>query len=366
MGQASYLFSYNLINVWRICMNETSLLINSAFALRQQDLKPVYTQIGDKIDRPYTDSEIKNSIEQLIKLDNKAGKPQDEIDKRCFEFEKYLKEHTKKTDGKTNYSIDLNKLERIIITPKATGYISTAFIDFAKSNNIAIYWIDVKGKVDASFIPFNFKKPQLVVKQAEARLNGKSLKIAKYLIKLKLESEDMKEYIPKLKKAKDIKEVMQIEALASNLYFKNWEFSKEWNWKGRHGKASGNKNSIDQINTLLNLGYSLLAQRMSEILLKRGFELSIAFVHANEGTNYFNMLSYDILEPFRVWIDRQVIAMTGRHRINPDDFIFTDDKNTMVFKDDAFDIALTEFLWILEPLEHKSLSMIKEIEQILS
>lgn len=177
----------------------------------------------------------------------------------------------------------------------------------------------------------------------------------------------MKDYIPKLSKAKDIKDIMQVEAGASNVYFKQWVFSKEWNWKGRHGKASsGNKNSVDAINTLLNLGYSLLAQRMSEILLKRGFELSIGFMHQNEAQKpYWNMLVYDFIEPYRVWIDKQVIEMTARHRIKPTDFTFSDDKMSMTFKDNAFDIALEEFMFVLNPLEHNSLPVIRKVEKML-
>lgn len=146
---------------------------------------------------------------------------------------KFLREHSKKIEVKKDYPIDLHNIERIIITPMGKGYISTAFIDFAKANSIAIYWIDSKGKVDASFLPFNFKRPSLIIKQVESRINGKALEITKYLIKLKLESQDMKDYIPKLNKARDIKEIMQVEAGASNIYFKQWMFNKEWDWKGR-------------------------------------------------------------------------------------------------------------------------------------
>jgi CRISPR/Cas system-associated endonuclease Cas1 len=60
---------------------------------------------------------------------------------------------------------------------------------------------------------------------------------------------------------------------------------------------------------MLNLGYSLLAQQMSEILLKRGFELSIGFMHVNERRKYWNMLTYDFIEPYRVLIDNAVFTI---------------------------------------------------------
>ncbi|MFZ3059445.1 MAG: CRISPR-associated endonuclease Cas1 [Candidatus Methanoperedens sp.] len=345
--------------------NESSLLINSLFALRKQNLKPVFTHI-ETTERPYTDSEIDELMSQQLERDKKAGLPEKRINHHGKLYLKFLREHNKKIEVKKDYPIDLHNTERIIITPNGKGYISTAFIDFAKANSIAIYWIDSKGKVDASFLPFNFKRPSLIIKQVESRINGKALEITKYLIKLKLESQGMKDYIPKLNKALDIKEIMQIEAISANLYFKNWVFGKEWNWKGRHGKVSGNKNAVDPINSMLNLGYSLLAQRMSELLLKRGFELSIGFMHQNEAQKpYWNMLVYDFIEPYRVWIDSQVIEMILGLRIKPTDFTFTKDKMSMTFKDNAFDIALNEFMFVLNPLELKSLPLIRKIEKML-
>lgn len=339
-------------------MIEHTLLINSPFALRQHEGLPIYTEI--KSFKLLTEQQIKDTRD---KIKNKIAVPKLIIVKKESKDE----ESPEKMRVKVNHPLDMNKLERIIITPMGKGYISTAFIDFAKAHNIPIYWIDSKGKVDASFLPFNFKRPSLIIKQAEARNNGKALEITKHLIKLKLESQDMKDYIPKLSKAKDIKDIMQVEAGASNVYFKQWVFNKEWNWKGRHGKASsGNKNSVDAINTLLNLGYSLLAQRMSEILLKRGFELSIGFMHQNEAQKpYWNMLVYDFIEPYRVWIDRQVLAMILGLRIKTTDFTFTDDKMSLIFKDKAFDTALNEFMFVLNPLEHKSLPLIRKIEKML-
>lgn len=343
---------------------ETSLLINGGFALRQQDNKPVYTQIGERTETPYTASELKDLKEKLIKLYTNSGMSKENIQKRSNTFKERMKGKTKKSDGKSDYPIDLNKLERIIITPKASGYLSTAFIDFMKEHSIPIYWIDGKGTLDASFIPFDFKKASLVIKQADARNNGKGLEIAKYLIKLKIESEGIKGDLPKLKKAKDIKEIMQVEALASSKYFNQFKFNPEWNWNGRHGRNL-NKFAVDPINAMLNLGYGLLAQRMSEILIKRGFELSIGFLHAYDATATWNRLSYDLIEPYRTWIDIKVLELIHGLRIKPDDFIFNEDKSSMVFKDDAFAIAVEDFMDALKLLEYKSFPMIREIEKML-
>ena len=155
--------------------SETSLLINRPFSLTQKNNVPIYTQIGDKIIRPYNDDEIKDQLQKQMSRDKKAELDKETIFKKCKYLELFLRRNTKKEEHKTVFPIDLNKLQTIFITPRAKGYITTGFIDFARTNNIAILWIDSTGKVDASFFPFNFKKSSLVVKQAEARLNGKSL-----------------------------------------------------------------------------------------------------------------------------------------------------------------------------------------------
>jgi CRISPR-associated protein Cas1 len=325
-------------------MIERTILINQAFALRQKDGAPVFTSIETEI--------IPHS--------------QDFMEKYGI-FEKIgYKLADRKKRIKTDHAINLSEIERIILTPNAKGYISTFFFEFAKTHLIPIYWVDRKGRIDASFIPFNHKKTSTVIKQCEARTNGRAVEIAKYLIRLKLESQRMEHLIPKLNKSKDIKDILQVEGNASRAYYQQWVFGDEWRWNGRHGRTSINVGAIDPINACLNLGYSLLAQQMSEILLKKGFELSIGFMHMSETSNrYWNMLAYDMLEPYRIWTDGAVREMVADKEIKPTDFTFTDDKSYMVLKDDALEIALDRFLKTLEPLEHKSLPIIRTVEKML-
>ncbi len=344
-------------------LTSTNLLINQSFALRQRDGMPVFTKIGTS-KRPYSELEINDIINNLNKQRRVNGLT------ICESFDVEYKEMIRKTDKKsrikTDYPIDLHSLERIILTPNAKGYISTAFLDFTKEHNISIYWINARGKIEMSLMPFNYKKPSLVVKQAEARLNGKDIEIAKYLIRLKLESQGIEYLIPHLEKCKDIKNVLTIEGTASSHYYKKWSFSEEWHWTGRHGKnIKENTNAVDPINVMLNFGFGLLVQRMSETLLKRGFELSIGFLHLSELNNVYNMLAYDFIEPYRVWIDNCVKQMITEKEIKPSDFTFVEDKSHIVFKDKALDIVLNRFMDTLELLEFKSRPVLKQVERML-
>ncbi len=271
---------------------------------------------------------------------------------------KEVKKAPERIRGKINHPLDISRLKRIIITPKGKGYISSSFIDFAKSHAIPIYWINNKSMVEAAFFPVYFRRASLIIKQCEARSNGKNIEIAKYLIKLKLESEGMNNLIPKLNKAKSIKDILQVEGNASRDYFNQWNIPDKWRFNGRHGKTSINANAIDPINACLNLGYNLLAQQMSEILLKRGYELSIGFMHHSETSKiYWNMLAYDFIEPYRIWIDTTVKEMIAKNEIKPTDFTFSKHKGQVVFKNKSFKIALHRFIEVLKPLEHKSLPL---------
>lgn len=348
--------------------SEISLLVNQHFALRQVKGIPVYTEISStKI--PYSEPEIKDKINKLNKIlhtnniiDKTARKRKKERIK-----EMYCKSH-RNEEIKTDYPLDLSKLQRIIITHNAVGYISTYFIEYLKKHTIPIYWIDTSGKIEASFMPTHYVKQSLVMKQCNANLTGKNIEIAKYLITLKVIGEDNKKLIPKLEKAKTIKNIIDIEAKSAEWYMKKWVFDDVWRWKGRHGKnPQFNVHAIDPINSLLNLGYSILSRRMSEILLKRGFELSIGFIHQTEEHSiYWNRLSQDFIEPYRIMIDDSVKEIASNKEIRPlEDFTFSKDKNSMVLKDEPLKLILNKFFNKLKPLEHKSLPVIRKVESML-
>lgn len=345
-------------------MRERSLIINEAFALRQRSGKPVFTSIKT-IETPYQKSEIDNIIINLNTKRKVLGlTPTKSFD---TQYDEILTKTPKKSREKTDHSIDLHDIHRIIITPNAKGYISTYFLDFMKEHSIPIYWIDGKGRIEASFIPFHLVKSSFVIQQCESRMNGKNIKIAKYIIELKFQSQKMDNWIPKLKKTKDLKNILNIEGGASFMYYAEWKksFGKEWEFNGRHGRNFKNYLAIDPINSILNVGYSLLAQEMSEILLKRGWELCIGFLHIDTKNTYWNMAAMDFIEPFRVWIDNVVTEIINEKVIKPNDFTFTDDKSHMIIKDKAFDIVLDRFLNILEPLEYKSLPIIRTVEKMI-
>ncbi len=211
-------------------MGDRYILISQPFALRQQNGAPVYTKIKTEI--------IPHSQEFIEKYG-------------VFEKMGYKLADRKKR-VRTDYPLDLSRLERIIITPNGKGYLSTYFLDFMKEFNVPIYFVNHRGMIESCFIPSYSKKPSLIVKQCEALINGKNIEIAKYIITLKLESEGMKRLIPDLKKAKNIKEILYSEAIASKWYFEQWSLPSRYNWTGRHGRILS-VNAVDPINLTLRV-----------------------------------------------------------------------------------------------------------------
>jgi CRISPR-associated endonuclease Cas1 len=323
-------------------MGDKSILISQPFALRQQNGAPVFTKIKTEI--------IPHSQEFVEKYG-------------VFEKMGYKLADRKKRI-RTDYPLDLSRLERIIITPNGKGYLSTYFLDFMKEFNVPIYFVNGRGVIDSCFMPAYSKKPSLIVKQCEALNNGKNVEIVKYIMTLKLESQGMKHLIPNLKGAKNIKEVLYAEAIASKWYFDQWNLPCRYNWTGRHGRTL-NINAVDPVNAVLNLGYGLLAQYFSELLLERGFEPSIGFMHYSESNLSWNRLAFDMIEPYRIMIDKEVKNMVSNSIFEPEDFVFSKDRSHMILKDRPYEVVLDRFLQVLNPLEQKSLPMIRKIEKML-
>ncbi len=342
-------------------MNDHTLLINQPFALRQRNGVPVFTEIKTS-ERPRTENEISDTINSLNK--QRTDKGLTVIESFDVKYKEMLNKTPKKLRLKTDYPINLHTLERIILTPNAKGYLSTYFLDFMREFNVPIYFINSRGMIESCFMPTYFKKPSLIVKQCEAKINGKNIEIAKYLIKLKIESQGINHLISNLISAKNIRDILAVEANASRIYFQQWDIPVRFNWKGRRGRTL-NVNAVDSVNSVLNLGYGLLAQQMSEILLKRGFELSIGFMHHGENNVYWNQLTYDVIEPYRIWIDKEVKDMVSKSIVEPEDFKFSEDRSYLILKDRPLESVLSRFMNALNPLEHTSLPLIRHIESML-
>lgn len=111
------------------------------------------------------------------------------------------------------------------------------------------------------------------------------------------------------------------EGLAARIYFKTM-FGKDFKRLGKnktHGSAFSSTRqpqdditdkssapSVEQINSALNYGYAILRSAMTRELTLRGFNPALGLAHCG-ASNPLN-LTYDLIEPFRPFIDKIVFS----------------------------------------------------------
>lgn len=158
-----------------------------------------------------------------------------------------------------------------------------------------------------------------------------SLDIAKHIVKNKISNQSkvlqsvrdksdaikeainvLSEYIQKVDTLNDVQQIMAYEGLSSKLYFKNHFNNIKWN--GRQPRLKK-----DVVNSVLDIGYSLLFSFIDSILLSYGFDTYKGVLH----TQFYmrKSLTCDLVEPFRVLIDKQVKKGINLKQIKDEDFL---------------------------------------------
>lgn len=122
----------------------------------------------------------------------------------------------------------------------------------------------------------------------------------------------LKTYIPKVSVASTLNELMGYEGLASKVYFKN-HFNNVA-WQGRQPRIKK-----DYINSVLDIGYTLLFTYIEALLSSFGFNTYCGVMHRQ-----FYMrksLVCDLVEPFRTLVDHEVKKGINIKQIQENDFI---------------------------------------------
>lgn len=127
---------------------------------------------------------------------------------------------------------------------------------------------------------------------------------------------------------KDIRTMMTYEGRIADIYWNNLKiiFNKlypEFNFKSRNNTLnSHNRNASDEINALLNYGYSLLETEVRRDISTVGLDNAIPFLHELQDSR--SSLVYDLQELFRWLIDLSVIQLLEEKKIKKSDFIVTE------------------------------------------
>ncbi len=120
------------------------------------------------------------------------------------------------------------------------------------------------------------------------------------------------DYIKKVPNANTLNELMGLEGLASRAYFRN-HFNNIL-WQGRQPRVKR-----DYVNSVLDIGYTLLFTFMDALLLSFGFDTYCGVMHRQ-----FYMrksLVCDMVEPFRPLIDHEVKKAINLKQIKEEHFL---------------------------------------------
>lgn len=158
------------------------------------------------------------------------------------------------------------------------------------------------------------------------------LELAKFILKNKItnqcilleqirtKTDEIKQAIVKLKEIieritylkGDLYDLLGLEGNAAKIYFK--QHFRDLDWKGRKPRIKS-----DYINAILDIGYTILFNVIDSLLDVYGFDVYCGVLHKE-----FYMrksLTCDLVEPFRVLIDRQVRKSINLGQFKKEDFI---------------------------------------------
>lgn len=156
---------------------------------------------------------------------------------------------------------------------------------------------------------------------------------------LKETIEKLNNYLEQTKKINDLQTLLGIEGSAARIYFSSWFF--DIGWEGRKPRTK-----INELNTLLDIGYTFLFNIIECMLNLYGFDLYYGVYHRCFYQR--KSLVCDIVEPFRCIIDKQIKKSYGLKQIQFDDFI---EKKGQYFLKTEKNKQYTKIL--IQGIEHK-------------
>ncbi len=211
------------------------------------------------------------------------------------------------------------------------------------------------------------KNIELMYKHIQASLDKQiSLQYAKTIVKSKIENSKvmlqrrrrfftwieniqdldeiiniLKESIKDVEKADNIDSLRWIEWYGAKIYYKwFWLFINNWFEFNSRNKRPPR----DEVNSMLSLWYTLLAQTIQMILEIQWINTQIWFYHQPKDLR--TLLVLDIMEMFRAWVvDDLVVKLIRREKIDKKQFIIDEDeeKRPVYFKDEWLKLFLWEY-----------------------
>lgn len=244
---------------------------------------------------------------------------------------------------------------RIIILD-ANGSLSLDALAWLSRQNISLVQINWRGEVTTVIGGAGSVDLALARRQAEARSNGKGIRLARWFIQTKIANsvEILRCLVPKSEAAKQaiarandalhelarrpparISRILTIEGNFGWAYFNAWR-SLPLRWKGtskiplpddwaRLGKRTSglnpdasNRNATHPFNAMLNYGYGVLENQVRSHVVARGLDPATGFLHTKRRGE--RGLVLDLMEPLRPLVDKKVFRFMSEHTFAKGDF----------------------------------------------
>lgn len=124
--------------------------------------------------------------------------------------------------------------------------------------------------------------------------------------------------IQKARQANTIQQLYGYEGAVHKRCFKRINHSIVSNQRSHFTSTKRQRGGPDKLNALLNFGYYWLATRTSALVKSHGLNPYLSFLH--DSNQYYETLIYDIMEVFRVHIDRTILRIINRRQITSEHF----------------------------------------------
>lgn len=198
-------------------------------------------------------------------------------------------------------------------------------------------------------------EPKLARAQSAASLNGDKARIAQWLIGSKiagciaslrevhdpceaidLAAAKLESCLGELKPHLGIEQIKGLEGKAAAAYFATWRdlpvkwsgigrhpIPDDWRWVGGRSSRMGsvsrpNKNATHPVQAMFNYAYAILETQVRSHILAAGLDPTIGILHSHYQDKL--PLVYDLMEPLRPLVDRQVLAFVAANVFAPADF----------------------------------------------
>ncbi|MGQ9558315.1 MAG: type I-D CRISPR-associated endonuclease Cas1d [Desulfurispora sp.] len=238
-------------------------------------------------------------------------------------------------EGRTVQDIPLIKIDQVVIFGRVT--VTAAATAMFLEHGIEVVYLTAYGKFLGRLQPPAPKNCLLRVAQYRASLDGAaSAWLARCFVRGKIKNmlyvlqrsrregaaideifiQEIKKALKALEGAADVDAVRGVEGVASAVYFKAFGemIKKDFSFAGRVKRPP-----TDPVNSLLSLGYTLLAKDMTSAVNTVGLDPYMGFLHRQRYGR--TSLALDLMEEFRpVIVDTLVLACLNKGIIKPDDF----------------------------------------------